>query len=61
MSGHGCEHGDVEDDAGGGEGVGWCERVVRYVEDAAVEGEVGDEDVGFEPDTCADAVGTLSN
>ena len=56
LSGQGCEHGDVEDDAGGGEGVGRGERVVCYVEDAAVEGEVGDDDVGFEADTCTDAV-----
>lgn len=51
LSGHGCEHGDVEDDASRGEGVGRCERMVRYVEDAAGEGEVGYEDVGSEADT----------
>lgn len=31
--------------------------MVHYVEDAAGEGEVGYEDVGFEVDTCYDAVG----
>ena len=31
--------------------------MVRYVEDAAGEGEVGYDDVGFEADTCTDAVG----
>ena len=57
LSSHGCEDGDVEDDAGRGEWVGRCKRVVCYVDDAASEGEVGYEDVGFEADTCADAVG----
>ena len=57
LSGYGCEDGDVEDDAGRRERVGRCKRVVHYVEDAAGEGEVGYEDVGFEADTCTDAVG----
>ena len=57
LSGHGCEDEDVEDDAGRGEWVGRCKRVVHYVEDAASEGEVWYHDVGFEVDTCTDAVG----